>query len=98
MAVVTTSVTAAADGTWTAVYTAAAGVTLYLQNRSSSLGLLVRVDASGATSDALTAAAENLNPGESRAFPIVSGDKVWARPNCNVGDVIAQSVTVIKRV
>ena len=97
MAVVTTSLAAAA-GEWTAVYTASGTVTLYLQNRSTSLGLLVRVNASGNVSDGLDEAAEVMNPGESRAFPVVSGDKVFARPNCAADNVTAQAVTVIKRV
>jgi hypothetical protein len=98
MAVVTSSVTAAADGTWTAVYTAAGTVTLNLQNRSTSLGLLVFVDASGTTGDSLDKAAEHLNPGEFRSFPVVSGDKVFARPAITAGSVLAQPVLIIKRV
>lgn len=98
MAVVTTAITCAADGTWTAVYTAAGTVTVYLQNRSPSLGLLVRVDASGTTGDSVDAAAELLMPNESRAFPIVSGDKIFARPNYNPTGVDGQAVTVIRRV
>lgn len=89
-------VTAAAGATWTLAYTASGTVTLYVQNRSTSLDLLVRIGASTATSDSADAPADLMMPNEVRAFPLVSGEKVHVRPRGEVG--AAQSAPVVLRV
>ena len=79
MAAAMTSIVVAAD-VWTSVYTASTGVTIGLCNRSGD-NMLVRVDASAnKDTDAATAAADVLRPYETRAYPLVTGDKVIARP------------------
>lgn len=80
MATHQTLVTAAAGDAWTLAYTAAGTVTLYVQNRSHSRDLLVRIGASTATSDSADAPADLMLPNESRAFPLVTGEKVHVRP------------------
>lgn len=70
-----------AGDAWTLVYTAAGAVTLFLQNRSSSVDLLIRISASATTGDATTAAAEILFARDDRSIPLASGDKVYARHN-----------------
>ena len=79
MAAAMSSITVAAD-VWTAVYTASTGVTIGLCNRND-FDMLIRVDASASKdTDAATAAADVLRPYETRAYPLVTGDKVIARP------------------
>ena len=73
----TISVTAVSTA-WVAVVADAAAGIHGIQNMSS-LPVLVRVDASAATSDAVTAAEDILNPGEYRAYTLILHDVVVAR-------------------
>lgn len=84
-----------AGDAWTLIYTAGATVTVYVQAKVPTNGLLVRVGASTATSDAADASAEYLNPrAPAVAFNLVSGDKIHARadgPNAQIAILRVQT-------
>lgn len=92
MAAAMSTITVAAD-VWTAVYTAAGTVTIGLCNRMGH-NMLIRVDATAATTDAATAAADVLHPGDYRTYPLISGDKVIARPDVSMPSGIALQLTL----
>lgn len=94
----TTAALVTADaGEWTLAYTAAAPITIAIQNRSKSLDLLVRIGALTTTSDTLDAAAESMHPGEVRSITLAIGDKIHVRPDCAADVVTAQSATAVVR-
>jgi hypothetical protein len=73
------STIAIATDAWTSVIASATAGTVGLCNRSGTV-MLIRVDASLNTStDAATAAADQLAPGEYRTYALASSDKVAAR-------------------
>ena len=68
----------AADA-WTSVIASATAGTVGLNNRSGTT-MLIRVDANlNISTDAATAPADQLAPGEYRAYALASSDKVAAR-------------------
>lgn len=67
-------------GSWTLLYTAAGAVTVTLQNLSKASEIAVRVGASAVVGDALTAAADIMQPMAHRDFVLATGDKIFARP------------------
>ena len=96
MATVTTSASVAAGATWVLLHTAGA-TNLVVQNRSTSLPMLIRIGASTATSDDDDSAAEVLQPGERVTLSLTSGDKVHARVAVTPGSVSAQPALAVLR-
>lgn len=82
--------TALPAGEWTDVYTAAGAITITLQNLSAC-DVKLRIGASVATSDALTAAHDMIFPREIRSIVLATGDKIIA---CPINDSIAGKVNV----
>ena len=78
MAAAMSTITVAADA-WTSVIASATAGTVGVCNRSGEV-MLIRIDAGLNTStDAATAAADQLAPGEYRSYALASSDKVAAR-------------------
>jgi len=72
--------TALPSGQWTLLYTASGDITITLQNQTPASSIKVRIGASAATTDALTSAADVVQPYEVRALTLANGDKVIAAP------------------
>lgn len=70
--------TACPNSAWTLCFTAGA-TSLRVQN-VSNVPMLVRIGGSVAISDALTAAADILQPYESRPYTLVASDKILGCP------------------
>jgi hypothetical protein len=69
-----------AGDTWTLAYTASGAKTIKVQNRSPSVGLMVRVDGSaGATDDSPDAAAMQVHPHAILEITLATSDKVYCR-------------------
>jgi hypothetical protein len=78
MAASMSSVALAADA-WTSILAAVGTATIGLQNTAGH-PVLIRIVASAVSGDAATAPADQLAPGETRSYQLVSGDKVFGRP------------------
>lgn len=76
-AMTTTALPASA---WTAIYTASGAVTITLQNQTPASAIRVRIDPSASIGDALTAAADIMQPFEVRSLTLATGDKVFGCP------------------
>lgn len=84
-----------AGDAWTLLYTAAGAVTVHVQAKAPTNGLLVRVGSGTATSDSADASAEYLNPrAPAVAFVLATGDKIHARadgPNAQIAILRVQT-------
>lgn len=67
-------------GQWTLIYTAAGAVTLTAQNLSKASEIKLRIGSTVGIGDALTAAADVLQPMERASITLATGDKIMARP------------------
>lgn len=64
---------------WLLIYTASGSITAYLTNRSTTMGLRVRVGSDATIDDADDAPADFVAPLQRQAYPLANGDKVMVR-------------------